>query len=938
MDIIGQFQNPPRAYSPVPFWFLNEKLEKDRLQWQVREMHDKHVFGAIMHARPGLVTPYLSEEWFSAIGSIIQQASALDMFMWIYDEYPWMSGMAEYRVPKLHPDFRIRALDCVEEVVEGPKHIEWNIANLLPQNSGAIIAVLKTPMFQDRLMGTGEDITSSLSNGQVVLDVPPGRYLLAVYFEHFSWNPYGDGFGKHEVTDLMHPDAIQAFINLTHREYEARFGGEIGKTVTAAFTDEPPSNTPGWSVVLLDEFRRRKGYDLREHLGMLWHDAGPATGKVRIDYGEVVSELYEENFFGALEQWADSVGVASTGHLLLEETIPFHVRFMGDYFRSMRRLHYPGIDYIFPGVIPAVVPKMASSVANLYGRDRVMSECFALTGWNFTFEHMKWMTDWQLVHGVNLLVPHAFFYSSNEKEPIPKIPDDLGFRWYDCPPSMFFQQPYWDYYGAYADYARRSCWLVSQGMHCNDEIGIYYPYESVQAEMTPTKEDTNVHAFEIPGTWMTADYIWEGSSAEQTDAHLRATANQLRDSGLDFDIIDDDSLRRAEVKDNCLIASHCRTYRCIILPRTRWISEEVYGRIEDFWRAGGVVMATGDLPRHATDGPEKDWVIHCITERIFGVSPLRADKLVGAGRPASQNTMTSFWFSRPSDDMAESLRRAGFGSFQSSSPDLYCMHRYVDGGDLFYLVHHSPDASGEVTVRLKGSGSVRWMDPLTGETRQAQHTASGEWVELHASFDPWEACFVFVDSQNPEKGMAVQERPQDLDLQQRLQIEGPWKVTLDGGDRSPERLYDLPEYPKLEELELEHSWDALAPWETLGLEEFSGAATYETTFNLEGTAPDAAWLDLGEVGLTARVWLNGTELGTVLWRPYRVAVGEALKEGQNTLRIRVANTVANAMQASYGTGRAHSEAGKHHRDRWAKFKEGELRSGLIGPVRILSGA
>jgi len=936
VNILETFRDPPRRYGPVPFWFLNERLEAERLKWQVRQMESRHVFGAVMHARPGLVTPYLSEEWFAAIRAILEQARECGMEMWIYDDYPWASGMAEYRVPKLHPDFRIRALDRLERTVRGPQSVEWDVRGQLPEDCAGLVGAVLTPLMGERLAGAGEDVSGSLREGVLRLEVPDGDWQLAVFFERLSWNPYGDGFGRLPVTDLMHPRAVEEFIRLTHDEYRRRFPEHLGSTITATFTDEPPAGTPGWSRVFRQEFHRRKGYDILPFLPLLWHDAGALAGKVRLDYDDVKGQLYEESFFGALEAWSEGAGIASTGHLLLEETLPLHQRFMGDYFRAMRRLHYPGIDYIFPGVIPAVVPKMTASVANLYGRERVMSECFALTGWDFTFEHMKWMTDWQLVNGVNLLVPHAFFYSITEDEPIPPVPDDLGFRWYDCPPSMFYQQPYWDYYSQYADYVRRCCWLLSQGEHDNDGLGIYYPIETVQAEIQPRKEHTNCHAFEIPGTWMTADYLWEGSSPERTDAHFRAAANGLRAAGLDFDIVDDDSIREARVAEGELVMRGCRRVRAIVLPRARWISAEVYRRILELWRSGGLVIATGSLPSRAVEGPEHDREVAEISRTIFGIAPERLERALQAGEtPAVPPTLSSLWFERPGEPLAEALRDAGFGGFSSDCPDLFCQRRRVGDALVCFLFHFSPEARKDVTVELTGRGPVLWLDPLTGEAVCLAAEPADRGVRLRRGFDPYESCFIVLDPRFEEKGICVRERVQDLTLRPALEVAGPWRVTLDFGDRPEVRVRDLPRFPEPGSLAVEHFWDTLAPWEERGLEDYSGAAVYEAVFGWEGDLPDDAWLDLGEAGIAAEVWLNGQRLGVRLWRPYRFAVESHLRRGENRLRVRVANTLANSIRATYGSGRVPTGADEDRVQRYARFEPGRLRSGLIGPVRLL---
>ena len=938
MDFINEFRDPPGDYGPVPFWFLNEQLEEDRLQWQVREMRDKHVFGAVMHARPGLVTPYLSEEWFEMIGHILDESSRQGMFMWLYDEYPWMSGMAEYRVPALHPDYRIRALDRLEKTFVGPGRLEWHFAQDLPKGAGDIIAALHLPCAGDGLLAPARDVTSEVSDGVLALHLDDGPHYLAILFEHLSHNPYGDQFGTHPVSDLMNEQAMQAFLDLTHREYERRFPGHLGSTITASFTDEPPSDTPGWSTQFLEQFRLRKGYDPVPLLPALWQDLGAQTGKVRLDYYDVMGQLYEERFFGAIESWCDSTGTASTGHLLLEETLPFHARFMGDYFRSMRRLHYPGIDYIFPGAIPPVVCKMAASVANLYGRERVISECFALTGWDFTFERMKWMTDWQLVHGVNLLVPHGFFYSISEDVPIPEIPDDLGFRWYDCPPSMFFQQPYWDYYSVYADYLRRACYLLSQGEHVCD-IALYYPIESVQAEFIPTKEYANLHAFEIPGAWMTADYLWEGASIEQTDAHFRAAANGLREGGLDFDVVDDDSLREGGVQDGHLAVQQSRRYRALILPRTQWIAVDVYRVIEAFWEEGGVVIASGCLPGRACEGPGHDRVVQAISARIFGDAPARVEALAASGRDSEiAPDPPAYWLSRPDESLTRLLRSLGFGDFHSDCPDVHAQHRRIGGADVYFLVHHSSEPCPQVHVALRGAGQPLLLDPLTGAAHTVEFTErpGEDGVMLRLSFEPHQSCFVVLGPEaDPAAAEAIPIPPVDR-ARPLFQIPGPWDVTLDGGSRDPMRVRDLPARPSLDELELTRRWDDLKPWEDLGLAQFSGGVTYETVFDFGSDPPDDVWLDLGEAGIAAEVHLNDVALGVALWRPYRFRVSGALKQGENRLRVRVVNTLANSIAATYGAAGAATSAAPHHIESYARFAPGRLRSGLIGPVTLLA--
>jgi hypothetical protein len=69
---------------------------------------------------------------------------------------------------------------------------------------------------------------------------------------------------------------------------------------------------------------------------------------------------------------------------------------------------------------------------------------------------MKWLVDWCFVRGVNLLYPHAFFYSVR------------GPRRDERPPDVGPNSAWWDEYRPFADYCRRMCWLNAEGHHVCD--------------------------------------------------------------------------------------------------------------------------------------------------------------------------------------------------------------------------------------------------------------------------------------------------------------------------------------------------------------------------------------------------------------------------------------------------------------------------------------
>ena len=77
---------------------------------------------------------------------------------------------------------------------------------------------------------------------------------------------------------------------------------------------------------------------------------------------------------------------------------------------------------------------------------------------------------------------------------------------------------------------------------------------------------------------------------------------------------------------------------------------------------------------------------------------------------------------------------------------------------------------------------------------------------------------------------------------------------------------------------------------------FSGRIRYTASF--EGKKESLA-LDLGEVGQTARLFLNGKDLGVRVCPPYRYDLTDALADGKNELVIEVSNTLANALRDGF---------------------------------------
>jgi hypothetical protein len=92
---------------------------------------------------------------------------------------------------------------------------------------------------------------------------------------------------------------------------------------------------------------------------------------------------------------------------------------------------------------------------------------------------------------------------------------------------------------------------------------------------------------------------------------------------------------------------------------------------------------------------------------------------------------------------------------------------------------------------------------------------------------------------------------------------------------------------------------------------------------------------------SARVWLNGKEVGFAFGLPFRLRVNDYLKSGENQLKVEVANLMANRIRHKDKKGevwRNYHEINFVNID-YEPFDASTWEitpSGLLGPVRILS--
>jgi hypothetical protein len=103
-EIRTLFADPPSEYRSAPLWDWNEQITEEGIDFQMKEFKKAGIGGVFVHPRPGLLTEYLSDDWFRLFDYTVQKGKELDMKVWIYDENSYPSGFAGGHVPAKMPD------------------------------------------------------------------------------------------------------------------------------------------------------------------------------------------------------------------------------------------------------------------------------------------------------------------------------------------------------------------------------------------------------------------------------------------------------------------------------------------------------------------------------------------------------------------------------------------------------------------------------------------------------------------------------------------------------------------------------------------------------------------------------------------------------------------------------------------------------------------
>jgi hypothetical protein len=965
-DLQASFENPPAAARPmVRWWWPGGDVSDEEIARELRIIKDAGFGGVeIQSFKDGLnpvptaevarrVDSFLAPEWFNHVKYAVEEGGRLGLDVDLTFGSGWPFGGPYIPLPLASHKLSVR-----EIAVTGPTTFTGRFPGAPLGTSEKLVAVVaaqgslpsrgkrKLQEFSDSVpvdtvtaSGT-MDITSAVvltqqitENGGLKWEVPAGNWVLSSFIQTPTLQNVegGAGIGTQWVLDHLKRQALEQHIEAVGEAGKKYLGADFGKSLRAIFCDslEVTAESMYWTDGFLDEFQKRRGYDLTPYLPLVkrpgesdpgeeypslpFFDAPEIGDRVRRDYWLTVSDLMIENFYQPLIEWAHN------NHLKVR------IQAQGapaDLLRIYGQADFPETEVLYAdGRFDFL--KLASSGGHLFGRSAISSESFVWRDhpYETTPELMKITADELFSAGINRIVYHGFPYEYMDRPDPGWFPFASQYELvYTFSSHLNFHNPFWPFFKRLNDYMAR-VQTLSQSGHSIARVALYS------------------HRLYYP-SWMPTD--------EDYPLEYSLMAN-----GYNFDFVNEDTLLHHATVENHELRTPGSVYPALVLRNETRITLQLAAKLEQFARAGLPIVFAEHAP--AEELSLKDYLsngrrIQQIIEEIIGSgdAPPKSAIARGHGSVRFVEDATAV----PAVLQAD-LKVNPNLQFATPEPSIF-FHQFDVESSSFFFFRNPAAEPQDFRVTLVAGKRVPWIwNPWTGEiAEEPVYQSENGSVTIDVHLDPYGSRLIGLAESRREEhvvhtsfpriertsdgmfGVATKAgiyqtefnnrgtktsvvSPEDIPVALTL---GPnWNLNLVGNDKDGKEWREQIHASPLRDWSLSQN-----------LRYFSGHGHY--SLDVQITEPYlrpglALELDLGEVHDVAEVWINNRKIDSLLMRPYRVDVAPYLKLGSNHFEIVVTNTLRNRLVGDGASGDPH----------FVMFQRRTffMPSGLLGPVRLL---
>ncbi len=436
-NLYDLFKNPGSGYHPfVRWWWNGNKVEASELVRELRLLKKAGIGGVEINpiefpvrfegddlGKPSV--KWLSEEWIDLLKIVFDEAGSLGMTCDLIVGSGWPFG-AEYLIGEERSQIAVIAV----KKLTGPIDYEISKFEIFKESDPAVsspfpgrtMELLSLNLVPDPLAGMDQvqDLMGQAGNETIKISVPAGKHALCglVKITGFMQVINGAPGATGPVLNHYNQAAVRKYLGHMSSEIEKRTG-PLSRNIRALFTDSMELEGANWSADMMDEFKKRRGYDIFAYLPFVLFKTGGMGNvtdfkygvsmtpdfdkmicRMRYDFEITKAEILEESFIKTYTEWCRDLNVKSRAQAYGRSFFPLEGSFMFDipeceswtmnWLKHKVGEEMPEDDYR-RGRAYTMINKYVSSAANLTGK-RVVS-CEEMTDtytvFNTSLENLK---------------------------------------------------------------------------------------------------------------------------------------------------------------------------------------------------------------------------------------------------------------------------------------------------------------------------------------------------------------------------------------------------------------------------------------------------------------------------------------------------------------------------------------------------------------------
>ncbi|WP_304233517.1 glycosyl hydrolase [Jiulongibacter sediminis] len=671
---------------------------------------------------------------------------------------------------------------------------------------------------------------------------------------------------------------VDHYSNAALQDYLKPFDEHLTAPVRAIFNDSYEVYETDFTPNFLKEFEKRRGYDLKPFLpSLIEKEDSEIANRVRSDYRETLSDLLKEDFNRPWTAWANAKGYQTK---LQAHGSP------GNLLDMYASADIPECETF--GSMPFDIPGLRREAEDIRqgDADPVMLKFSSSAGHVMgkpliSSESFTWLRD-HFKTAVSQCKPELEELLLNGVNHV-----FLHGSTYSPPEAEW---PGWKFYASVNFSPQMTIWkeapaLFSYIENCQEylrkglpdnEIGVYWPIYDTYSQYL---KGQLFFQFKIHSLdeWLLHTPFYK-------------TSKSLMNVGYSVDFFSDEFIEKAKVENGILMLPG-GSYKALIIPETEHMPLRTLQKLISLKKDGAQIYFES-LPATVPG-------LHKLSEREETLRKLKTELS-----------------SQPFGEILNSLQSQNIDPETLVKSGLKFIRRQNGNQKIYYIVNHTAEDFDNWIDLQTPAENIMLFDPNTGEKGLAKAESDRVYLQLKAG----DAIILETQTKDTLQPWAYTEVSNEA-----FELEGPFQLTfLEGGPR-------LPQNEKLTEL---RSWTEL----NQDAENFSGTAVYSVKFNRPTKAKK--WLlQLPDVRESARIRLNGTEIGTLWANPFEIQLPE-LKKKNNLLEIEVTNLAANRIKAKEMRGeewKIFYEINMVNKD-YQKFDATlwkPMPSGLIGDIKLI---